>query len=292
MSEVYNELARVGVAGFGASAAAGGGAADRLLIDSERLPTGPIKRIAQQVASGAKGAAMGGMRSQINAQWQAQVAPLCRQALANRYPFAQNASADVALADFARLFAPNGMIDGFFNKHLIGFVDASSKPWRWNKQAASLGISSAVLAQFQRAAAIRDSFFLAGAMPTVTFTVSPTMLDASASSVILEVEGQQLTYAHGPVQPAAMKWPGTPGGRTRIAFQPGQAGAENSIQTQGPWSFFRLLDRARVSRARSDAFTATFSIGGRSASFAVQAGSVMNPFSLPALRGFSCPSSM
>jgi len=292
MNEVYNELARVGVAGFGATAGAGGGAADRLLIESERLPTGPIKRIAQQVASGAKGAAMGGMRAQINAQWQAQVAPLCRQALANRYPFAKNASADVALADFARLFAPNGMIDGFFNKHLINFVDASSKPWRWNKQATSLGISASVLTQFQHASEIRDSFFLAGAMPMVTFTITPTMLDASASSVILEVEGQQLNYAHGPIQAAAMKWPGTPGARTRIAFQPGQAGAENSIQTQGAWSFFRLLDRARVERSRSDAFNATFNIGGRSASYAVTAGSVLNPFSLPALRSFSCPSSM
>ncbi len=291
MSEVYNELARVGVAGFGASGGAGG-AADRLLIESERMPTGPIKRIAQQVANGAKGAAMGGMRSQINSQWQAQVAPLCRQALANRYPFSRKASADVALADFARLFAPNGMIDGFFNKHLLNFVDASSKPWKWNAQAKSLGISAGVLAQFQRAAEIRDSFFLAGAMPSVTFTVSPTMLDASASGVILEVEGQQLNYAHGPVQAAAMKWPGTPGTRTRIAFQPGAAGAQNSIQAQGPWAFFRLLDRAQVQRSRTDAFSATFSVGGRSASFAVQAGSVMNPFSLPALRKFSCPSSM
>jgi len=110
--------------------------------------------------------------------------------------------------------------------------------------------------------------------------------------VILEIEGQQLNYAHGPVQAGAMKWPGTPGARTRIAFQPGQAGAENSIQTEGPWAFFRLLDRAQVQRSRSDAFTATFNIGGRSASFAVQAGSVMNPFALPALRSFSCPNSM
>ncbi len=291
MSEVYNELARVGVAGFGATAA-GGGAADRLLIESERMPTGPIKRIAQQVANGAKGAAMGGMRSQINAQWQAQVAPLCRQALANRYPFNRKASADVALADFARLFAPSGMIDGFFNKHLLNFVDASSKPWKWNQQAASLGISAGVLAQFQHASEIRDSFFLAGPTPSVTFTVAPTALDPNASSVILEVEGQSLNYAHGPVQQAAMKWPGTPGARTRIAFQPGSAGAQNSIQTQGAWAFFRLLDRARISRSRSDAFTASFSVGGKSASFAVQAGSVLNPFSLPALRSFSCPSSM
>ena len=50
------------------------------------------------------------------------------------------------------------MIDGFFNKNLINFVDASSKPWRWNKQASSLGISASVLAQFQNAAEIRDSF--------------------------------------------------------------------------------------------------------------------------------------
>ncbi len=77
-----------------------------------------------------------------------------------------------------------------------------------------------------------------------------------------------------------------------MALQPAAAGSQNSIQTEGVWSFFKLLDRASVGKARRDAFEISFSIGGRTASFSLQAGSVLNPFSLPALRGFGCPASM
>ena len=51
------------------------------------------------------------------------------------------------------------LIDGFFQEHLLPFVDAASTPWRWKRvNDVDLGISDAVLAQFQKAAEIRDSF--------------------------------------------------------------------------------------------------------------------------------------
>ena len=296
LTEVYRQLNRMSL---GQSSGAvvlnqgDGGAVARLQQETGRLP-GPAQRWANQVASGSSGVAAGGARSGLNAQWQAKVYPFCEKALNNRYPFNRGATADVALQDFARLFAPNGLIDSFFNENLITFVDTTSNPWRWRKvNNTDLGISNAVLAQFQRAAEIRDSFFLAPGLPSVTFDMTPVALDPKAEQVIVEIEGQPITYAHGPPQVTPLTWPGKAGGRTRVSFSPELPGIENVTNREGPWAWFRLLDAAEVRRTNvSDRSRVIFNIGGRIAVFQLRAGSALNPFTLPALGGFRCPKSM
>lgn len=60
----------------------------------------------------------------------------------------------------------------------------------------------------------------------------------------------------------------------------------------GPWAWFRLLSAAEVRRTNvSDRNRVVFNVGGRIAIFQLQSGSVLNPFALPALGKFSCPTS-
>jgi type VI secretion system protein ImpL len=86
-----------------------------------------------------------------------------------------------------------------------------------------------------------------------------------------------------------MDWPGGVG-LARITFQPPAANVESVLQKDGPWAWFRLLDAAEVRRTNvSDRKRVIFNVGGRIAIFQLQAGSVLNPFALPALAKFSCP---
>src|SRR5260370_17789267 len=118
------------------------------------------------IARGASTAAVGGARVQINDDWQAKVLPFCQRALDNRYPIVRGSQTDVTLDDFAKLFAPNGLIDAFFKTNLKPFVDTSHLPWRWQKvDNIELGISQAGLTKFQRPAAIRHGFFGGAAAP-------------------------------------------------------------------------------------------------------------------------------
>ena len=291
-SAVYDELNRLQFPGS-APAATEGGALGRLIEATGRFQ-GPLQRWANQVADGASTATAGGERQRLNQLWQAKVLPVCEQALSGRYPFDRTAQADVALRDFANLFAPAGLIDAFFNEHLLEHVDVAAKPWRWKPvYGAELGISDAVLAQFEKAGEIRNSFFLAAGPPSVTFDLKPVALSAEAKQVVLEVEGQQMDYAHGPVQTTPMTWPGKAGGRTRVAFQPELSGAANSLNREGPWAWFRLLDAAAIRSTQvSDVSRVIFSVGGRLATFELRAGSALNPFTLPALRSFGCPRSL
>jgi type VI secretion system protein ImpL len=158
---------------------------------------------------------------------------------------------------------------------------------------ADIGISNAVIAQFQKAADIRDSFFLSSGLPSITFDIKPLSLDATVDNVVLEVDGERVTYAHGPPEVTQLTWPGKAGGRTRVALTPTRPDVANSIQRDGPWAWFRLLDAAESRRTNvSDRSEIVFNLGGRIASFQLRAGSALNPFTLPALKSFSCPRSL
>ena len=296
MTEVYRELNRLTLgqsSGAAIVSQGGAGAASRLEAATGRLE-GPMQRWAKQVAAGSSGIAVGGARTGLNAQWQANVYPFCQRALNGRYPFNRGARADVTLQDFGKLFGPGGLIDAFFNENLIAFVDTTSNPWRWKRvNNTDLGISNSVLAQFQKAAEIRDAFFLAPGLPSVTFDMTPVALDPNAEQVIVEVEGQSLSYAHGPPQVTPLTWPGQAGGRTRVAFAPEKGGIENTITRDGPWAWFRLLNAAEIRKTNvSDRSRVIFNIGGRIAMFQLRAGSALNPFTLPAIASFRCPKSL
>jgi len=220
------------------------------------------------------------------------VLPFCQRALDNRYPIIRGSQTDVTLDDFAKLFAPNGLIDAFFKTNLKPFVDTSHIPWRWQKvDNIELGISQDVLTQFQRAAAIRDGFFGGGAAPAVKFELTPVSLDAQVTQVLIDINGQEATYAHGPPRPTLVQWPGAAGAeRGRIAFSPAASGQTSSITKSGPWSLFRLLDEAKVQgTGLSDKLQITFSVGGRTAVYEVNANSVNNPLTMSELHDFRCP---
>ena len=83
--------------------------------------------------------------------------------------------------DFGALFAPGGKFDNFFQKNLAPEVDMSTKPWAFKKSTIrQVQISPAGLAQFQRAATIRDVFFHAGGKtPSLALQFKPVEMDAA-----------------------------------------------------------------------------------------------------------------
>ncbi|MFQ5621860.1 MAG: type VI secretion system membrane subunit TssM [Paracoccaceae bacterium] len=293
LQQVYAELNRLAINSGGALGQTGEGGALALFQQQASRIDGPLPRWASQITTGSSGITAQGTRAQLNARWQSQVLPFCDRALTNRYPFSRRSKADVAIQDFSRLFAPGGLIDAFVSENLLPFIDTTTEPWTWKQvSGADLGMSGSVLQQIQNAAEIRDAFFAAGGTPSVGFEIVPEALDPKAKKVILEVDGQKLEYSHGQPKPVALKWPGTVG-FARVAFKPDARGAESTLKRDGPWAWFRLLNAAEIRRTNvPDRSRVIFNVGGRIAIFEMRAGSVLNPFNLPALSRFSCPKSL
>ncbi|MFK7752223.1 MAG: type VI secretion system membrane subunit TssM [Sedimentitalea sp.] len=293
LTEVYKELSNMSFSGI-APGAEGVSALIRFQQAAAGIE-GPIPRWASQISTGSSGIAADGTRASINARWQASVLPFCQQALDNRYPFNARARADVGIQDFAKIFGPGGLIDGFFNENLVKHVDTRTRPWTWKRvNGVDLGISQAVLEQFQNAAQIREAFFASGPSPQINFQITPFGLDPKAKTVLLEIDGQNVEFRQRRPEatPVAITWPGSVG-LARVTLTPNRKNSESQISRDGPWGWFRLLDAAAVRNTNvSDRKRVNFNIGGRIAIFDLQSGSVINPFALPALSKFSCPKSL
>ena len=220
-------------------------------------------------------------------------ATLCRQAVAGRYPFSPGSSNDIPLDDFAKLLAPGGQLDGFFNTQLRPYVDMSGPVWRGQPvDGIPPPVSPAELAQFQRAAVIRDLFFgVGGATPSVRFDLTPVSLDEGAKQVSLDLGGTTISYAHGPPRTTQITWPGPNGmGNVRLVFDPPPAGGTGVLQAAGPWALFRLFDMGSLQRAGSaERYQLSFRLGDRQVTYEIRAGSVLNPFAPGILRDFRCP---
>ncbi len=253
-----------------------------------QLP-GPVAGLVASLAQDSETLIAGGARAELNKQWTSKILPFCREAIGDRYPLSKGSRRDTTLQDFGRLFGPGGLLDSFFADHLAAIADTSGRTWRW--AGSGIGIPNAVLAQFQRAAVIREAFFGGGGkLPAVAFELTPTSLDARATQFTLDLGGQILDYRHGPIRSQSMTWPSPEGiGRARIAFVDLNA-RETGATEDGAWAWFRLLDRARLQpTGQEELFRVSFSLGGLSAKFDLRAASVRNPFQLDELRGFSCP---
>ncbi len=239
-----------------------------------------------------------------------QVTPVCQQTVTNRYPFVRGSAQEVPLADFAKLFSPNGIMDKFFTQSLAPYADTSRSDWTWRKESpVGRNLSPDTLKQFQNAAYIRDAFFqTGGAQPMVTLSIKPPGASGPGVAIKTEIGG---TVINSPVAPGAaaapplfgaappppppppqsdapttVQWPG-PSTRTAISVS-NETGQPSVLERVGPWSLFRMLEAGSLS-AKAETASATFIVAGRELSYRITTGSVRNPLNLVTLREFRCP---
>ncbi|WP_295472324.1 type VI secretion system membrane subunit TssM [uncultured Pseudomonas sp.] len=267
-------------------------AANRVNLNAERQPA-VVRGLVKSVVNSTTNTMMGGVRNQLNAAWTSEVVNVWRQSLSGRYPLASGSARDATLDDFGMFFGVGGVMDNYFRRYLQPYVDTSTNPWRWQPGAAQkLGINAGVLQTFQRASAIRDAFFRAGGtQPVVRFELKPVAMDASISQFLLDLDGQQISYDHGPSRPVAMQWP-NPGsiGVVRLSISPPSASGRSGVTLDGPWAWFRLLEQSDLTPGNApDRFNLRLRVDGASIAYELRANSAFNPFKSRVLSGFNLP---
>lgn len=267
----------------------------KIITEANRQPP-LIAALMRDAAERSQTLVFSGVRAHLNAEWRSEAYEFCRQAIAGRYPIDPTSAQEIRLADFARFFGPGGLVDSFFQQYLDEFVDRSRSQWSLRSSATvPVQISADALAQFQRAAAIREAFFRAGAtMPQVTFELRPVRMDDSIDQFTLEVAGKRITYSFGPLVTEHVEWPGPdPNAEVRIEMTPMSADGSSMLREQGAWAWFRVLGRADVRPSdRPETYLVEFRLGQRSALYELVAQSSRNPFRLPELTQFRCPESL
>lgn len=259
-----------------------------LLRDARQLPA-PMDAWMAGFAAEIGSLAVKTARTRLGTLWASQ-AGICSSIVVGRYPFDRSSQRDVAMGDFVRLFGPSGLFHTFYTEQLEAFVDTSVSPWTWRGSFGAPGDASEALAQFENADDIRRAFFPAGSdNPRIAINVTPVGLGGGATAIMMEIEGERVTYNGVLAQARSITWPSSDSSNiSRVVYLPG--GLQHALVETGDWSVFRLFERAEIAIEADDLLRTRFVHRGLVGEFDVQFNSVLNPFTLPALSEFACPS--
>ncbi len=244
IGDLQQQLAKLAAAGSraGAGTPAGEDPTVVLAAEAQRLPQ-PVARWLATAAAGGQALRSGDPKQQV-AAYNAAGGPAaaCTAAVAGRYPFVANAGSEIAIGDFARLFAPGGVLDGFFNTlaRLCGHQELAVEAGGGRADRA------AEAAQFQRAAQIKELFFADGrTVPILRFDIQPVSLGPRTTRVTMELDGTVVSLGREKAQATEVTWPVVSTTGASLAFEPaGGAG----FQENGTWAMFRLFGRGRSRR--------------------------------------------
>lgn len=263
----------------------------QLRTAGSRLPPA-LGRMTDEAVEDFEGSAASTTIAQLNDDLAQQVTRACETIVANRYPFGGSPSRQVPMSEFAQLFAPDGILDRFFNANLAVHADMGGTDWTWRADSP-LGdrLSLATLRQFQRAAKIREAFF-PGRSPTVSLdvTINQTAAHDRIRQAILSIDDQQIVTRAVGNTPTTITWPGT-GTTTSLQLLPELRNRDSLIRYQGPWGLLQFL-RDGNPRQVGDVLQVGYVIGGRNIAFDVRVNALENPFNLSELSEFGCPTGL
>lgn len=217
----------------------------------------------------------------------------CLDITANKYPFSPKSKKDVPLAEFARLFGPNGVFDAFYKEKLAGLVDTSGTQWNWKQNSKfSQELSQTSLHQFQIASRIKDAFFTGqGTSPNIKFAMVMQSLSQQSPSVTFEVNGAKLESPYGVESRGDFEWPGnSPDGTASLSMPEGN-GTMAALKFSGPWALYRLFKEGALRQSGNKA-NVRFVVGGREVTYQITFDTLDNPFTVISQSGFACPSDL
>jgi type VI secretion system protein ImpL len=274
---------------------------ERIRADARRYPD-PVRSILlalatlpapappESVSSAAEPASIATASTPARARpTDAQLADACLQAVPGSFPFDRGSTREIAIGEFNRLFAPSGVFDSASIRLLGPQVGNAPDSWTLSDARPQAGLDDKTLARLRSAARIRDVFFAGRRADAVLrLTFRPHDMDETIDRFVLEIDGQSIRYAHGPPTATVITWPG-PSPGARVEMTPPVEG-QPPLEFSGTWALFRLLDRVPVESIAPGRFRVVFNLGGRRASFDVESESGANPFRMPELERFDCPS--
>jgi len=216
------------------------------------------------------------------------IAEFCARTVSGRFPFAQGSKSDVLPDDFGQLFGVGGMLDDFFQRRLANLVNTGVSPWAYKPLPdGSKPAGGAAIADFQRAARIREAYFRSGGkQPGFRVDLRVLEMDEGIAELSLDMDGQALKFAKGNTAAQTLTWP-SPRVASQIKLS---ANGGTPLIFEGPWALMRLINQFEVQpSAVPERFSVLVNIEGKRARLEIVSGSAINPLRLREIQEFRCP---
>lgn len=257
----------------------------------QRVSTGLPEPIRQQVKKVAEQTAqvlvIEALR-ELERRWDADVYSFFQQRLAGRYPFVAQAP-DAALDDFEAFFGPKGRLQQFQDQYLKVFLKDNLDALYADNRGGYL-IRTDVIEQLEVADRIRETFFDHRGNLSVQFSIEPLGLSANQRTSVLDLDGQLISYTHGPSLITGVIWPNTlnPQVRSNLTLLK-LNGNSSSLEYRGPWSMFRLLSRGALNGRTATSVDLSFRTGDGMMRYQLSSEKAFNPITQQPFKGFRLP---
>ena len=259
-----------------------------LSLAASQAPAGPLQSFAQAAAKGGSQAQSTVAQGAVTGTYSTSVLPACMSATQDRYPFFSASANDMTALDAQRVFGSAGTLDTYITQKLMPMLDMSGPVWRWrteNPIAAGLNPNSAD--SLSKSVEIRD-LVIGG----FSFKIEANGFGPEVDAIDFASGGTSYRFDLATKgQPRPMNWTlqGTPEAYLTL-YKSGQK--LDTISKEGVWALFRLVETARKQNSGTNAFTATFGQGYRTATLKFTLNGTNNPFSRAGIWTFRCPAAL
>ncbi|MFB6232276.1 MAG: type VI secretion system membrane subunit TssM [Salinibacter sp.] len=191
-------------------------------------------------------AVLGRTQRYLNARWNEEVYSFYQANLEGRYPVSGSPN-HVPLATFKKFFRPqDGKLAAFYQNLLSSFLrEDQYRPKTWEGQG--IQVSPSMVQALERAEQIRNELFSGGFGLQFKLVPYQPKREGNAPApgrVTIRAHGTKLVYRLGARPEKRFQWPGTSrGAMVRITTNAGTVGP---IEASGPWAWFRMLEKAKV----------------------------------------------
>ena len=295
IDEFVAAIKQAGTAAISAKMAGGGAGADSVqgalataVASVATASAGAPPQLQGFVAAATKGgskAQVGAAQGAVTDAYAQTVMPACRSATQDRYPFVGTAEGDASVVDVQRTFGLNGTVEAFVTQRLMPMLDTTGPIWRWRADnSVAMTLDPASPNEFAKAQQLRD--LLAGGL---SVKVEAQSFGGGVTAAEFAAGGTKYRFDPAATQPRPIVW-STQGSlpEASVVLYKGTT-AVQTIETQGPWALFRLLDKARRENSGPQTILATFGQGDASVVFRISLPSERNPFGRGGLWSFRCP---
>lgn len=257
-----------------------------IYLTAKQIPE-PVGPWTKQIADDAWFLLISDAKHFVNMQWRRLVYPEYQRVILNRYPFDPKASDEVAMADFDRFFATHGILNNFVSQYIKPFLDTAHPEWPLREADGHvLPISNETVRQLIRANVITAMFFPAGRESShVEFSLQKMNLDPVIETLELTMGGAHLKDTQTREAMTDFNWPESDAELILHSIE----GQQYKLAEEGPWAFFRLLDKLNVLMDKRDSASlhVLFEINGDSGRYLLKTASGLNPFTPGILTDFN-----
>ena len=249
----------------------------------------PVAGWAKQIADDTWFTLITDCKHYINQQWQQTVLYDYKNTIAKRFPFDSTGTQDIAIADFDRFFATNGVLNSFIEDYLKPFLD-TSKP-EWTLKASNdyvLPISPEILTELIRANIVTNMFFENQAQTSnIEFSLQKLSLDPIVGSLRVSIGESALVDSQNSSSMKHFSWP-QPNAKLVLKSIEGK---QYELEEYGPWAFFKILQKVNVIVDEEDpsSLQILFEVNGNAGRYLLKTENEVNPFIPGILNGFNLP---